>query len=171
VRILSSSADFVSQCPLIISFAHHRVSVPPSGWVSAAHRQGVKILGTLYDQPPRLFFLLRIVLLARIFESSDDLLQLITGPLPQAQDVSIKSPQPSGSIALSSHYACLLAELAYQRGFDGYLLNFESYLSPGIEKAQSRALASWITILQSKLQDRIGAHAQAVWFDLFNLNT
>jgi mannosyl-glycoprotein endo-beta-N-acetylglucosaminidase len=114
---------------------------------------------------------LRIVLLARIFESSDDLLQLITGPLPQAQDVSINSPQPSGSIALSSHYACLLAELAYQRGFDGYLLNFESSLSPGIQQAQSRALASWITILQSKLQERIGAHAQAVWFDIFNLNT
>ena len=29
------------------SFSHHRVTVPPPGWVSAAHRQGVKILGTL----------------------------------------------------------------------------------------------------------------------------
>jgi hypothetical protein len=29
------------------SFAHHRVTIPPSGWTTAAHRQGVKMLGTL----------------------------------------------------------------------------------------------------------------------------
>jgi hypothetical protein len=101
----------------------------------------------------------------RIFESSDDLVQVITGPLPKSQNVSITSPQPSGSIALSPHYAHLLAELAYQRGFDGYLLNFESSFSQ-FEVEQSRALASWITILQSELQARIGPHAQTVWFDI-----
>lgn len=29
------------------SFSHHRVTIPPSGWTTAAHRQGVKMLGTL----------------------------------------------------------------------------------------------------------------------------
>lgn len=32
---------------LASSFAHHRITIPPSGWVTAAHRQGVKILGTM----------------------------------------------------------------------------------------------------------------------------
>jgi len=30
------------------SFSHHRVTAPPPGWINAAHRQGVKILGVLY---------------------------------------------------------------------------------------------------------------------------
>jgi len=32
---------------LVSSFAHHRITIPPSGWITAAHRQGVKILGTM----------------------------------------------------------------------------------------------------------------------------
>jgi len=30
------------------SFAHNRITIPPSGWVTAAHRQGVKMLGTMW---------------------------------------------------------------------------------------------------------------------------
>lgn len=29
------------------SFSHQRVTIPPPGWVNAAHRQGVKMLGVL----------------------------------------------------------------------------------------------------------------------------
>ena len=34
------------------SFAHHRVTIPPAGWITAAHRQGVKMLGTLSVKLP-----------------------------------------------------------------------------------------------------------------------
>ena len=30
------------------SFAHNRITIPPSGWITAAHRQGVKMLGTMW---------------------------------------------------------------------------------------------------------------------------
>ena len=30
------------------SFSHHRVTIPPPGWSTAAHRHGVKMLGVLY---------------------------------------------------------------------------------------------------------------------------
>jgi len=78
--------------------------------------------------------------------------------------VSVLSPDTGGSVALSPHYARVLADLAYQRGFDGYLLNFEGNLVDGA--AEARALASWITILQSELQTKIGPHAQTIWWDI-----
>lgn len=62
---------------------------------------------------------------------------------------------------MSPHYARVLAELAAQRGFDGYLLNFECPLRGGVE--QTRALAAWITILQAELESKVGPHAQAIW--------
>lgn len=51
-RYLSSTSHVRQWCwhnvsDLVSSFAHHRITIPPSGWVTAAHRQGVKILGTM----------------------------------------------------------------------------------------------------------------------------
>lgn len=46
----STNAPIYNALPLlnvIFSFSHNRVTIPPSGWISSAHRQGVKILGTL----------------------------------------------------------------------------------------------------------------------------
>lgn len=62
---------------------------------------------------------------------------------------------------MSRHYASLLAELAHQRGFDGYLLNVECPLRGGAE--QARALAGWILLLRSQLSSKVGSHAQAIW--------
>lgn len=47
---LSSISATIYVLPRLIgfSFSHNRVTIPPSGWISSAHRQGVKILGTLY---------------------------------------------------------------------------------------------------------------------------
>ena len=55
----------------------------------------------------------------------------------------------------------LFAELAYQRGFDGYLLNFESTLSYKTDHA--RALAAWILLLKEELRVKVGPHAQVMW--------
>ncbi|KAH0586839.1 hypothetical protein H2248_005684 [Termitomyces sp. 'cryptogamus'] len=135
-----------------ISFSHHRVTVPPPGWITAAHRQGVKILGTL------------------IFEGDgqEDCLRLLMGQLPQSVNGPAKATARFTSLPLSPHYARLLAELAYQRGFDGYLLNFECPLGGGIE--QCRALAAWITLLQHELLNKVGSHGETYWYDsvIFN---
>jgi mannosyl-glycoprotein endo-beta-N-acetylglucosaminidase len=93
---------------------------------------------------------------ARIFEHREDesdSLQIIVGQ-PQ-------SNTSTGKIPLSRRYAVLLAELAYQRGFDGYLLNFEYKLKDGTE--QARALAAWILLLRAELQAKVGPQAQAMW--------
>ena len=74
-------------------------------------------------------------------------------------------PSSNVKLPLSPHYARLLADLALQRGFDGYLLNFECPLRGGIE--QTQALAAWITLLQVALKSKIGAHAQTIWYISF----
>ncbi|KAL4067151.1 glycoside hydrolase family 85 protein [Scleroderma yunnanense] len=137
--------SFWSLCDTFVYFSHHRVTIPPSGWTNAAHKQGVKMLGTLLFEHT---------------ESSSDGMKLLLGNVP---NLTMDSGAPSGSIPLSRHYASRLAELAFQRGFDGYLLNFESSLPGGSE--QARALATWVALLRAELHTKVGSHADVVWYD------
>ncbi|PCH41736.1 glycoside hydrolase family 85 protein [Wolfiporia cocos MD-104 SS10] len=143
---LAYTFNFWQYCDTFIYFAHHRVTIPPSGWTTAAHRSGVKMLGTL------------------IFEGSglEDCLKLLFGRLPQSRTGPTASSL-NRHLPISPHYARLLADLAYQRGFDGYLLNVECSLVGGIE--QARALAAWIAILETELKNKVGPHAQVIWYD------
>ncbi|KAI0689105.1 glycosyl hydrolase family 85-domain-containing protein [Cytidiella melzeri] len=144
---LAYTFNFWSLCDTFIYFAHHRVTIPPSGWTTAAHRQGVKMLGTLIFEHA---------------ESEQDCLRLLVGRLPHSRTGPARSSSNS-SLPVSRHYARLLADLAYQRGFDGYLLNVEVPLQGGIE--QCRALSTWISLLEAELKQRVGDHAQAIWYD------
>ncbi|KAJ7667092.1 glycosyl hydrolase family 85-domain-containing protein [Mycena rosella] len=139
--------NFWYAADIFVYFSHHRVTVPPPGWITAAHRQGVKMLGTL------------------IFEGNgeDDCLRLLVGRLPKSKTGPARQPADFRSLPLSPHYARVLAELAHQRGFDGYLLNFECPLRGGIE--QTRAVAAWITLLVEEMKSKIGPHAEVVWYD------
>lgn len=87
-------------------------------------------------------------------------MKLIVG---NVSDLSINSIAQGGTIPLSRHYACSLAELAFQRGFDGYLLNFESSLPGGSEHA--RVLAAWVTLLRAELRTKVGDHSEVMWYD------
>ncbi|TFK64036.1 glycoside hydrolase family 85 protein [Pluteus cervinus] len=144
--------NFWSSCSSFIYFAHHRITIPPAAWINAAHRQGVKMLGTL------------------IFEggAEPDCLRLLVGQLPTSKSGPAEGRAPETGLPLSPHYAVLLAQLAEERGFDGYLLNFECSLQG--QYAQTHALAAWITILQSELKARIGPHAETIWYDSVIIN-
>ena len=37
-------------CDIFVYFSHHLTTIPPDGWVSAAHRNSVPILGTLITE-------------------------------------------------------------------------------------------------------------------------
>ncbi|KAH9853285.1 glycosyl hydrolase family 85-domain-containing protein [Lenzites betulinus] len=139
--------NFWSLCDTFIYFAHHRITIPPSGWTTAAHRHGVKMLGTIIFEHD---------------ESEADCLRLLVGPLPKSLTGPAKS-SPSTTLPVSPFYARLLAEIAYQRGFDGYLLNIETALRGGVE--QTRALTLWIAMLERELKRTVGEHAHAMWYD------
>ena len=38
------------KCDLFVYFSHHFVTIPPVGWIAAAHRNGTPILGTLITE-------------------------------------------------------------------------------------------------------------------------
>ncbi|TFK35083.1 glycoside hydrolase family 85 protein [Crucibulum laeve] len=144
---LTYTFNFWSSCDVFVYFSHHRVTIPPPGWITAAHRQGVKMLGTL------------------IFEGGgeEDCLRLLVGKMPSSKTGHVEQPTESFSLPLSPHYARVLAELARERGFDGYLLNFECPLQGKTE--QTRALAAWITLLQAEILDKVGPHGETIWYD------
>lgn len=120
------------------------------------------MLGTLWV-PRSYMSALRHSRTHRIFEhaeSEPDCLRLLVGRLPKSKTGPAHSSS-NASLPVSRHYARLLADLAYQRGFDGYLLNVEVPLRGGIE--QCRALSTWISLLEVELKQRVGPHAQAIW--------
>ncbi|KAF9530919.1 glycosyl hydrolase family 85-domain-containing protein [Crepidotus variabilis] len=100
-----------------------------------------------------------------IFEGGGegDALRIIVGKTPSSKTGQVDQVSSPAVIPMSPHYARVLAELARDRGFDGYLLNFECALDGSLE--QTRALAAWITVLQSEILDKVGPHGETLWYD------
>ncbi|TFY52289.1 hypothetical protein EVG20_g10613, partial [Dentipellis fragilis] len=92
-------------------------------------------------------------------ESQGDCLRLLFGKLP-ASRTGPAEPSNDDTVPTSPHYARVLADLAHERGFDGYLLNFEYHLRAGGGVGQTRALAAWIALLTAELKAKIGPHAE-----------
>ena len=82
-----------------IYFSHSRLTIPPVNWTIAAHRNGVKVLGTF---------------IAEGEDGSLDSVKLIYGPNSEKKD------------AFSTFYADMLIEMAEFYGFDGWFFNFEA---------------------------------------------
>ncbi|KAA1478446.1 hypothetical protein DENSPDRAFT_685666 [Dentipellis sp. KUC8613] len=141
--------NFWPLCSTFIYFSHHRVTIPPSGWTTTAHRHGTKMLGTLIFEHQ---------------ESEGDCLRLLFGKLPTSKTGPAESSNDD-TVPTSPHYARVLADLARERGFDGYLLNFEYHLRAGGGVGQTRALAAWIALLTAELKTKVGPHAEVIWYD------
>ena len=97
-------------------------------------------------------------------ESESDGLRLLFGRLPTSKTGPAVSPSvETSAVPVSPHYARLLACIARQRGFDGYLLNFEWHLHADGGIGQARALSAWVSLLQAELKAKVGPHAEAIW--------
>jgi mannosyl-glycoprotein endo-beta-N-acetylglucosaminidase len=90
----------------------------------------------------------------------------VVGKMPLSKTGQVNESASSLTLPLSAHYARVLAELARERGFDGYLLNVECSLVGGVE--QTRAVAAWITLLHTEILARVGAHGETHWFVVSN---
>eukprot|EP01132_Coremiostelium_polycephalum_P006147 gene6147-7657_t len=84
---------------IFIYFTHHRISIPPVGWIDAAHRNGVKIMGTFITEWD-----------GGVIDSC----LLVDGP-----------PQVSNR---ESFFIDKLVEMAKYYRFDGWFINIESPL-------------------------------------------
>lgn len=70
---------------------------------------------------------------------------------------------PTSDMPVSSHYAKVLANLARERGFDGWLVNIEIDMSGG--RTEARGLAAWLTIFQREVTKAVGAHGKVLMYD------
>ena len=114
------------------------------------------------------YFVVIIMLYAYIYshrifehtESAEDTIRLLCGKLPNSR-TGPPATLLSNGFPISRHYARLLADVAFERGFDGYLLNFEFQFVGRSE--QARAIEAWISILNSELKSKVGDYAQTIW--------
>jgi mannosyl-glycoprotein endo-beta-N-acetylglucosaminidase len=130
---------------LFVYFSHARVSLPPPGWTAAAHRNGVRVLGTLITEWAD-------------GEAANDLLIAAyaeEGGKAGGDDVRLSS----GAVTLASR----LAALARAFGFDGWLVNIEAPVEDARAAGRMRAfLADLTRATHAAVPDGGGV---VVWYD------
>jgi hypothetical protein len=89
-----------------IYFSHNRVTIPPPGWIEAAHKNGVKCFATFITEWA---------------PGEKECIILLDGPTDQSQ-----SPD-----TFSKFYADKLIDMAQYYGFDGWFFNIENPLPQG----------------------------------------
>lgn len=102
------SLQYWHHIDLFVYFSHFRVSPPPPLWTTAAHRNGVLVLGTLITE---------------LEEGTRDNERLIFGPTG-------KPISDSPNQQWSTYYADKLIALAIENMFDGWFVNIESPCLP-----------------------------------------
>ncbi|RUP47039.1 glycosyl hydrolase family 85-domain-containing protein [Jimgerdemannia flammicorona] len=129
------------------SFSHARTTIPPCNWTDAAHRNGVKMLGTF---------------LIEHLEQTPELEYLVMGPLMSKQEVS----DPGTEARWSPYFADKLVDLAVHYRFDGYLLNIESPFAPpsAHQRYMAASLQLWMRHLVSEMHRRLPG-SQVIWYD------
>lgn len=137
-----------------IYFGHYRLTIPPTQWINTAHRNGVKILGTLIFEWD---------------EGKKETQHMLDGKVTYCgsskfythesfvQDQSEVNKEDLGTF----YYAEKLVEIAKHFGFDGYLMNFEA----DVPKDKVASLIDWLGYLRMRLKDDVGMHAEMIWYD------
>ncbi|KAG0227957.1 hypothetical protein BGW41_003581 [Actinomortierella wolfii] len=165
-----------------IYFSHARVTIPPPCWTNAAHRNGVKCLGTFITE-----------WLPGIVETD----QLVSGPGAALSTETVgeddddkggedkvedgdgngkakknrprrtageKSAQPDKVDRrwFSKVFADKLVDIAAYYKFDGWLINIESILRGG--NAQAKQMVAFLSYLRQQIHARIPG-GELIWYD------
>jgi len=118
-------------CDVFVYFSHERVTIPPRGWIDAAHRSGVKVLGTLItewtDGAKANELLCGPYLPASVLCSGarGGHGRAASAALPAKGPVSVAAAVEDSDIEAPT-LASQLAAIAAFFGFDGWLVNIEA---------------------------------------------
>ncbi|KAG0141946.1 hypothetical protein CROQUDRAFT_725387 [Cronartium quercuum f. sp. fusiforme G11] len=140
--------EWFSNINQFVYFSHHRVTIPPPDWISAAHTHHSSILGTLIFEHQ---------------ESVPEIELLLRGPdspSPDLKTTYFLNPRPPYN-TISTYFADRLIDLAIQHAFQGWLLNFEASIS----KITAQALRLWVEYLRLEGERRIGKSWEICWYD------
>ncbi|KAF0424483.1 glycoside hydrolase [Gigaspora margarita] len=107
------SIQYWQYIDIFIYFSHHRITIPPPQWTNAAHRNGVKVLGTFITEWVR------------------DMLEnelWVRGPHTKAP---LDDSENVDRRIVSTVFADKLVSMAMYYNFDGWFINIESPLIGG----------------------------------------
>ncbi|KAA1122644.1 hypothetical protein PGTUg99_003212 [Puccinia graminis f. sp. tritici] len=151
------SFEWLSSVDIFVYFSHHRVSIPPKQWITAAKTHHTRLLGTL------------------IFEndSFEDLRFLLSGP--QLDGSSQTNPPTKYYTSLkntpiSTYFADRLIDLAIHHQFHGWLINIEidvlkSLRNHALAGLFVNAIKIWVEYLRKQGQRRVGSDWEVSWYD------
>ncbi|CAG8517867.1 3848_t:CDS:2 [Ambispora leptoticha] len=127
-----------------IYFSHNRIGVPPPQWTNAAHRNGVKVLGTL------------------ITEWQEAMLE---------NDLWVRGPNLEGKLSevenvdrsiVNTVFADKLIQMAEYYNFDGWFINVEAPLVGGA--AHAKQLMTFLEYLKREIHRKIPG-SLVIWYD------
>jgi hypothetical protein len=175
----------------ISSFSHHRVSIPPKQWITAAKTQlsissqflflikkkkeeeATKDICLLPSRLVIIFFSHTRILGTLIFEndSFEDLRLLLSGP--QLDGSSQTNPPTKYYTSLkntpiSTYFADRLIDLAIHHQFHGWLINIEidvlkSLRNHALAGLFVNAIKIWVEYLRKQGQIRVGSDWEVSW--------
>ncbi|GJJ75865.1 mannosyl-glycoprotein endo-beta-N-acetylglucosaminidase [Entomortierella parvispora] len=141
------SIQYWSHIDTFIYFSHSRISIPPVVWTNAAHRNGVRCLGTIITE-----------WLEGILETDE----MVTGPCSTLVDEDNPENDPVDRRWFSRTYADKLVAMAVYYGFDGWFINIESILRGG--GIQANQLIAFLRYLRQQIHAKIPG-GELIWYD------
>ncbi|KAF9164402.1 hypothetical protein DFQ26_001494 [Actinomortierella ambigua] len=163
-----------------IYFSHNRVTIPPPCWTNAAHRNGVKSLGTFITEwKPGVLETDQLVSgPGAVFEPTppkDPNKDPNKDPDKDPNKDPSKDPKGQGDKGgesddtervdrrfFSKVFADKLVDVAVYYKFDGWLINIESVLRGG--NAQAKQMVAFLSYLRQQIHARIPG-GELIWYD------
>ncbi|KAG0308811.1 hypothetical protein BGZ98_006743 [Dissophora globulifera] len=137
--------QYWSHVDTFIYFSHHRIAMPPPVWTNAAHRNGVRCLGTIITE-----------WLPGVMETDE----MVSGP-----EQTLADEDGNDTIDrrwFSKTYANKLVDMAVYYKFDGWFINIESILRGGA--AQANQLIAFLAYFRAQIHSRIPG-GELIWYD------
>ncbi|KAF9133544.1 hypothetical protein BGW39_009515 [Mortierella sp. 14UC] len=139
------SIQYWSHVDIFIYFSHYRIAIPPPVWTNAAHKNGVRSIGTIITE-----------WLPGILETDE----MVSGPGQTLAD-------ENGSDTVdrrwfSKTYADKLVDLAVYYKFDGWFINIESIMRGGGQ--QVNQTIAFLGYLREQIHQRIPG-GELHWYD------
>ncbi|KAI9631192.1 hypothetical protein KEM48_013121 [Puccinia striiformis f. sp. tritici PST-130] len=143
------SFEWLGSVDIFVYFSHHRISIPPIQWITAAKTHHTRVLGTLIFEN----------------ESFRDLQFLLSGPQLDAS----RQPDPATkyyinltNTPISTYFADRLIDLAIHHQFHGWLINIEidvlkALRNPILVRLCVHAIKVWVEYLRKQGQIRVGS--------------
>lgn len=139
------SIQYWNHVDIFIYFSHYRITIPPPVWTNAAHKNGVRSIGTIITE-----------WLPGILETDE----MVSGPNQALADEN--GNDTVDRRWFSKTYADKLVDLAVYYKFDGWFINIESIMRGGAK--QVNQTIAFLKYFREQIHQRIPG-GELHWYD------